>query len=483
VEPNQPVEPGRPARPLQASPPGDPAPVEGPTAPAPEAAADPAAPAAPADQPTEVSAPAAGPPPWAAPASPWGAPGTETEPAPTLGASTFGAHTLEQPAAATATGPQAWPQAEPAPAGGRGSGGRGRAALAGALAGAVVSAVVSVGVVTVMDDDDGSSGGRNRTVEARPIVDADGDLDIKGIIAKVQPSVVAIETAARTPNGVYEGAGSGIILDEEGRILTNYHVIASLAEITVVLPDGSREEAQLVGASPDDDLAVIEIDADGLVPAELGASGDLEVGDFVMAIGNALALGDAPTVTTGIVSALDRDLEAEGVQLSGLIQTDAAINPGNSGGPLVNASGQVVGINTAIVADAQNLGFSIAIDEALAIIEQLERGEGTINANQAFLGVSSSNVDGLTPPVRERYGVDVDEGAFVTEVVEGSAADDAGIEVGDVIVEVDGDAIATSEEVREAVIAHDPGDTVEIVVRRAGEELTLEVTFGRRGDV
>src|SRR5690606_24989552 len=144
--------------------------------------------------------------------------------------------------------------------------------------------------------------------------------------------------------------------------------ISALSGITVVLPDGTREEATLVGASPDDDLAVVQIEADDLVAAELGSSDELTGGDPVIAIGNALNLGGDPTVTQGIVSAKDRDLSAEGITLTGLIQTDAAINPGNSGGPLVNAAGQVVGINTAIVADAQNLGFSIAIDPAPAVI-------------------------------------------------------------------------------------------------------------------
>ena len=148
-----------------------------------------------------------------------------------------------------------------------------------------------------------------------------------------------------------------------------------------MLPDGSEHAATLVGASPDDDIAIIQVqDVDDLVPAELGSSDDLQVGDEVIAIGNALNLGGEPSVTRGIVSAKDRDLTAEGVDLEDLIQTDAAINPGNSGGPLVNAAGQVVGMNTAIVADAQNIGFAIAIDAARPIIEDLKAGEGAGHA-------------------------------------------------------------------------------------------------------
>src|SRR5690606_23084488 len=187
------------------------------------------------------------------------------------------------------------------------------------------------------------------------------------------------------------------------------------------------------------DLAVVQTQGvDDLVPAELGSSDDLRVGDEVIAIGNALNLGGEPTVTRGIVSAKERSLSAEGIDLEDLIQTDAAINPGNSGGPLVNAAGQVVGINTAIVADAQNLGFSIAIDRAGPIIEELKAGNGRVTPDQAFLGVSSIDLAEVTDGMREEFEVDadLDDGAFVTEVVPGTAAADAGLETGDVIVEI-----------------------------------------------
>jgi putative serine protease PepD len=301
-------------------------------------------------------------------------------------------------------------------------------------------------------------------------------------VDKVQPSVVAIETSQTTSRGVFEGAGSGIVLSADGLVLTNAHVIAGLGDITVVLADGTERAATLVGASPDDDLAVIQVEGvDDLVPADLGSSDDLQVGDEVIAIGNALNLGGEPTVTRGIVSAKDRDLEAQGVRLEGLIQTDAAINPGNSGGPLVNAAGQVVGMNTAIVADAQNLGFSIAIDRAQPIIEQLQAGNGAVNPNQAFLGVSTTDVGDLADAVRDRFGIEGDEGAFVTEVVPGSGADEGGLQVGDVILEIEGDAIQEPADVRDAVLGHEPGDEVTLRVFRDGEEQTIEVTLGRRG--
>jgi S1-C subfamily serine protease len=392
--------------------------------------------------------------------------------------------TDETPSVAPA--PPAWPSAPPtpppvaAPAPATGGPSPRRAALVGGVVGAVVAALVAAGVTTAMDDDPVTTSGR---AVATPVTTAEGALDIQAILAKVQPSVVAIETSQTTSRGVFEGAGSGIVLSKDGLVLTNAHVVGSLGDMTVVLADGTEHPATLVGASPDDDVAVIKVSGvDDLVPADLGASDDLQVGDEVIAIGNALNLGGEPTVTRGIVSAKDRDLEAEGVSLQGLIQTDAAINPGNSGGPMVNAAGQVVGMNTAIVADAQNLGFSIAIDRAKPIIEDLEQGRGTVTPDQAFLGVSSTDVDGLADAVRERFNVDGDSGAFVSEIVPGSAADDGGLEVGDVIVEIDGKAVATSSDVRDQVVAHEPGDTISVGIRRDGEEREIEVTLGRRGD-
>jgi S1-C subfamily serine protease len=183
------------------------------------------------------------------------------------------------------------------------------------------------------------------------------------------------------------------------------------------------------------------------------------------------------------VSALNRDLSAEGETLEGLIQTDAAINPGNSGGPLVNAAGQVVGINTAIVAQAQNLGFSIAIDRARPIIEELEQGRGAITPDGAFLGVSSADLDEVTEPVRDRYDVEADEGAFITEVVPGSAAARGGLEVGDVITQIDGRGVEGANDVRSIILDHEAGDEIEVTVQRRGEEQTLTVELGRRSDI
>ncbi|MGK2946934.1 MAG: trypsin-like peptidase domain-containing protein [Acidimicrobiales bacterium] len=354
-----------------------------------------------------------------------------------------------------------------------------RAAFLGAVAGAVVAALVATGITVALDD--GSPTAVDRPV-ITPVTTSDGGLDIQAILAKVQPSVVTIEIEQSTSRGMFEGAGSGIVLSADGLVLTNAHVIGSLSDISVVLSDGSERSASLVGSSPDDDLAVIQLEGvSGLTPAEFGSSDDLRVGDELIAIGNALNLGGEPTVTRGIVSAMDRDLSAGGVSLQGLIQTDAAINPGNSGGPLVNAAGQVIGVNTAIVADAQNLGFAIAIDHARPIIDRLRTGDGDITPDQAFLGVSSIDLTELPDDVRDTYEVDADEGAFVTEVVPGSAAEDGGLEIGDVIVAIDDDEVAQSRDVREAILEREPGDSIEVQVLRQGEEETFEVELGRRG--
>jgi S1-C subfamily serine protease len=404
--------------------------------------------------------------------------------------------TAERPLAARPPVPPPWPYAPPSagapgpegpparPAAEDGQASRTsahRAGIVGAIAGGLVAALVATGVTTALDDDAPTSVDRPVVT---PVTTSDGALDIHGILAKVQPSVVTVQTSGSSQQGEFEGAGSGIVLSEDGLVLTNAHVIGSLGDITVVLSDGSEHPATLVGSSPDDDIAVIQVEDldEPLVPAELGSSDDLQVGDEVLAIGNALNLGGEPTVTRGIVSAKDRGLSAEGVSLDGLIQTDAAINPGNSGGPLVNAAGQVVAMNTAIVADAQNLGFSIAMDQARPIIEELKAGEGAVTPDQAFLGVSSTDVGELTDEVRANFEIDVDEGAFITEVVPGSAADDAGLRPGDVITSIDGDEVSESTEVRELILEKEPGDTIDITVLRRGDEETVQATLGARGD-
>ncbi len=244
--------------------------------------------------------------------------------------------------------------------------------------GAVVAALV-LGLVALWPSDDTPSAAVETAAE--PLVSDESNttpIDVLAVLGRVEPSVVAIQTESDLTDGA-AGAGTGIVLTETGLVLTNAHVVGGLPDIQVGIFDGTSAEAELVGSFPEEDIALIQVKGrDDMIPAELGSSDGLQVGQEVVAIGNALNLGGRPTVTLGIVSALNRGLAAEGISLDGLIQTDAAINPGNSGGPLVNAAGQVVGVNTAIIGDAQNIGFAIAIDQVKPLIEEIRAGGGEV---------------------------------------------------------------------------------------------------------
>ncbi|HEX2043826.1 MAG TPA: trypsin-like peptidase domain-containing protein, partial [Acidimicrobiales bacterium] len=298
--------------------------------------------------------------------------------------------------------------------------------------------------------------------------------DVQAILAKVEPGVVLVRTqASRAGRFFPEGAGTGVVLTPDGEVLTNAHVVDGATSITVTLNGESRARpADLVGADRSNDVALLRIrDAANLPTVSLGRSADLEVGDSVLAIGNALALEGGLTVTEGIVSALNRSLRDNGGSLEGLIQTDAAINRGNSGGPLVTADGQVVGINTAVAGDAQNIGFALAIDRVKPVVERIRANpsgsSGARTRTGAFLGVSTS-------PTPGRRGV------VVEEVVEGSPADRAGIEAGDVILSVGGTAVDNPEELRQAIADRQPGDQVQVGYRRGRDTRTAEVTLAAR---
>jgi serine protease Do len=300
--------------------------------------------------------------------------------------------------------------------------------------------------------------------------------DVQAILAKVEPGVVLVRTqASRAGRFFPEGAGTGVILTPDGEVLTNAHVVDGSNSITVTLNGETRARAaDLVGADRSNDVALLRIrDASNLPTVSLGRSGDLKVGDSVLAIGNALALEGGLTVTEGIVSALNRSLRDNGGSLEGLIQTDAAINRGNSGGPLVTADGQVVGINTAVAGDAQNIGFALAIDRVKPVLERIRAnpsgsgGSSGSTAPGAFLGVSTS------PGVAGR-------GVVVQDVVEDSPAERAGLEPGDVILSVGGTSVSDPEELRDAIAGHKAGDEVDLAFRRDGETRTVKVTLAAR---
>lgn len=271
-----------------------------------------------------------------------------------------------------------------------------------------------------------------------------------------------------------QSAGSGVIIDaDKGTVLTNHHVIDGADEIHVGLEDGRSFKAELIGSDPDVDIAVLRIDASSLSDLPLANSEALQVGDFVAAIGNPFGLGQ--TVTTGIVSALGRTgLGIEGYE--NFIQTDASINPGNSGGALVNLRGELIGVNTAILAPAGGnvgIGFAIPINMAMASIEQiLEHGE----VRRGQLGVV---IQDLTPELAQAFDLDDQRGgAVVADVQEDSAAEKAGLKEGDIVIAIDGKPVASSAELRNAVGLRRVGDSIKLKVLREGKARQLKAVLG-----
>jgi len=275
-----------------------------------------------------------------------------------------------------------------------------------------------------------------------------------------------------------QAAGSGAIIDSRGYIVTNNHVVAGAESITVTLTDGRTFDATLVGTDPLTDLAVVKIEGTDLPTIPFGDSSTLRVGEWVVAIGNALALPGGPTVTAGVVSALGRSLQEEtGATLYDVIQTDAAINPGNSGGPLVNLHGEIVGINTAKIAavEVSGVGFAVSANTTRPVVEELiEKGYVT----RPYLGISLSTVNSA---IAQSYGLATDKGALVTMVVTGTpAADEAGLLPGDVIIEVDGKRVTTADDVVLAIRSHHIGDKMEITYLRGTEEHAVSATLMER---
>jgi S1-C subfamily serine protease len=358
------------------------------------------------------------------------------------------------------------------------TGSTGRGWLASALVGGVVGALVTGGLFVAFDD-----GGDTTTIVrssspeivSRPATELGGDeTDIASIIAKAEPAIVAI-TTGDGPGSGNGGAGTGFVLSADGFIVTNNHVVEDATKIEAAFTNGDIEDAEIVGNDPSTDLAVVKVERSDLTPIELGDSEGAQVGDEVVAIGNALALEGGLSVTRGIISGTNRTVETNvGGSLLGMVQTDAAINPGNSGGPLLDASGRVIGINTAIAnpASAQNVGFAIPISKAQPIIEDLRLGRAA-----AFLGVTT---DTVTPALARERELAVDSGALVLQVTEGTPADDAGIEVGDVIVEIGGEPIEGSGDVPTAIRSHRPGDSLTVVLNRDGERVEVEAILTER---
>ena len=325
----------------------------------------------------------------------------------------------------------------------------------------------------------GLNGGTHSTdqVSLSPAAD---ELPTVEVVKILRPSVVQIVTESLSMGFSNQpvpskGVGTGVILDEEGHILTNNHVIDGSGSITVTLNTGERHDARLIGGDFTTDLAVIQIDAQGLTAARLGVSTELQVGEDVIAIGHALGLEGGPTVSKGVVSAIGRSIDTDAqTTIVDLIQTDASINPGNSGGPLVNNRAEIVGINTAIIEGSQGIGFSINIDDAKEVATQLVlRGY----VNRGFLGITPVN---LTPGIADQLDLPITEGVILARVIPGTPADASGLKAEDVIVRLGDESIANNGELSKFLIAHLPGETVEVVIYRGSSELTTSITLGER---
>ena len=313
---------------------------------------------------------------------------------------------------------------------------------------------------------------------------------VADIVSKVSESVVSIVTSIKT-TGYFgmsydsSAAGTGIVVTEDGYILTNKHVIDGATKINVVLYDGTTfEDVDLVATDPLNDVAFLKIDgATNLKPATLGDSKTITVGQQVIAIGNALGQYQN-TVTAGIISGTGRSLTATdstgsmSETLTDMIQTDAAINSGNSGGPLINAAGEVIGINTATGVSAENMGFAIPISSVKGMLKQLvEKGE----AGRAYVGVYSVEI---TPDVAKEYNLPVSAGVYLynsakySAIIKDSPADKAGLKDKDIITAVNGVKIGTAGSLSSLIGEYQPGDTVQLTVIRDGNEIAINVTLG-----
>ena len=330
-----------------------------------------------------------------------------------------------------------------------------------------------------------------------------GVLTMAPLLEQVKPAVVSIRTlqeaetrsSSRSPEqemmerffggrmpqnrGPRSGAGSGVIFDaREGLIITNNHVIKDADEITVTLNDRREYEAELVGTDPDTDIALLKIDARDLDALRLAKSGDARVGDYVIAVGNPFGL--TSTVTSGIVSAIGRETASGNNRYENYIQTDASINPGNSGGALVNSKGELIGINTAIVSRSggnNGIGFAVPVRTVKNVITQLrENGE----VRRGRIGVM---IQSITPDLRDGLGLKSLNGALISDVSEGSAAEKAGLQPDDVVIEFNGEDVVDSNDLRNFVGLLQPGTRVDITYLRDNRRRTTQITVKEAPDL
>jgi len=297
---------------------------------------------------------------------------------------------------------------------------------------------------------------------------------VTGAIEKLSESVVGIDSTKLTRDYRYglvpvEGQGSGVIIDPNGTIVTNHHVIDDASKVLVHLKDGRSLVGQVVGSDSATDIALIRVDADNLPYASLGDSDSLKVGQFVLAIGNALGLPGAPTVSMGVISALGRPLPGTDFVLEGLVQTDAAINPGNSGGPLADLEGRVIGLNTAMIPFAQGVGFAIPSDTIKSIIEQMSKHGRVV---RPWLGISGMDVN---PSIARRYGLSVESGVLLADVMRDSPAHLAGLREGDIVLAIGGSKVEQMKDLVTALSKFAIGDRVAVSFVRTGTTYEADI--------
>jgi serine protease Do len=298
--------------------------------------------------------------------------------------------------------------------------------------------------------------------------------EILDVLESVSRSVVHINTV-RVVQDYYnrrfplKGSGSGFIFDSEGYIVTNAHVIRNADKIGVVLHGNKPVEGTILGVCKSIDIAVVKVDPAELQAADLGDSDKVRVGQRVYAIGNPFGLVGGPTVTSGVISALDRSIESPETSMRSLVQTDAAINPGNSGGPLVDTAGRVIAINTAIIPYAQGIGFAIPINTAMECAEQIKTHGTVMRPWIGIYGVS------ITPQVASYYRLGVDSGVLVTNIVGGSPAQKSGISSGDVILSLNNAKIRDITDLKEALESHRVGDRISVTIARGRQRGTVNL--------
>ena len=352
-----------------------------------------------------------------------------------------------------------------------------RVALLAALL-SVISGFIGGVIATQLNDASTATNDEPYTqVTSAPVVSDVESTDATSVALVAQRlanSVVTISAQVHGAMGDGEATGTGVVVSSNGEILTNAHVVEGATDVRVRFANDTEPvTAEVLAFDTGNDLALLKVNASGLVAATFAKPGSVRVGDQVVAIGYALALDGGPSVTTGIVSALKRTIFTDSGALNSLIQTDAAISSGNSGGPLVNMRGEVVGINTAVArgdstSSANNIGFAISVDETLAVLEQLRSQAAGEERTEGFLGVS---IDART---------DGGAGSIITTVQPDSPAETAGIREGDVVLAVDGEPVNGQAGLVAAIRDRSPGDTIEIDLVRDGERLTLSATLVAR---